>query len=302
LRRLQDVDTDLAHQVARVHGLAAALSLSDPAIDLSPDERTALTAETTEQLDTAGLTEPLTAYLRLVDLESAQPPVNASDTRSLDAVTTAVTTRDELADAVPQVLDRLDRMLVRWIRRAADTPLRNPTTIDTIARTMRTTADRLAAPHRYVNTTIDEACSTWATAHHAAGNAALGLDVLTHQHTTDRAVRAMCLEQLGRLTEAIDDYTAAKRTTDAVRCARLAGDIQRARQLHPDRNDTIGRSLDLLADLTSTLDRADDVDLLPNEIRRLRTAIDRLGRTEPDRQPTKRQQQRQRPPAHPEPF
>jgi hypothetical protein len=278
--RLQEVPDELISSVDRVRGMSAALALSDPAYIIVTEERSALEAEATVHLERAGLLEPLSAFMTMASLEASQPAVAAWEATALEAADGAASSRAQLAEAAPHVLDRLDRMLVRWVQRAADAPLDQAEYFGRLARTMRDVVDQVGAPHQYVSDTIDAVFSRWASVCVDTDRPVAGLDLLPFQREVDRGVKARCLEAAGKWSEAIDDYVAAGLQSEAVLCARKNGDLQTAIRLHGDQDDSLTRSLRFVHDLTTLIDGTGQVQLLAEERQRLQSSIDRLGSAE----------------------
>jgi len=273
MRRLQEVPAGLTKDVNRVRGISAALTLADPQSGLEPLERSALESEAKSHLQSAGLASSLSAYLDLVHLQHSPYAPAAWEARTLTVVELAVAGRSELEENVPIVVDRLDRLVVRWVQQTCQAPPSQIGQFGNLIEAMRSAVDQIAQPHHYVQNTIDNACSTWALVSNDSGKPKLGLDLIARARTINHEARARCLESLERWTEAVDDYIAADQTGEAVRCARRGGDFDRAAEIHGDHDDTVGRSIALVKALTTTIDSAGETALLPEEVVRLNTEV-----------------------------
>jgi len=273
MRRLQEVPVDLITEVHRVRGISAALTLAEPRSDLESSERDDLMDEAKSHLESAGLASPLSAYLDLVHLQHSPDAPAAWDPRTLTAVDVAVAGRSELEENVEILVDRLDRLVVRWVQQTCQAPRSQIEQFGNLITAMRGAVDQIAQPHHYVQNTIDDACSTWALVSNDAGRPQLGLDLISRARTINHGARARCLESLQRWAEAVDDYIAADQTAEAVRCARRGGDFERAAEIHGDHDDAVGRSIALVKALTTTIDSAGETALLPEEIARLNAAV-----------------------------
>lgn len=275
--RLQDVPSELVDSVDRVRGMSAALALSDPAIVLASEEVNALHAEATLHLERVGLLQPMNAYMEMASLESNARSAVAWEAAALSAAEAAASSRAQLADAAPHVLDRLDRMLVRWVRRASEVPPHQDVLYAHLARVMRDVVDQIGAPHQYVSDTVDGAIARWAEDCVAKDRPEQGLDLLQYQRVVDLSVRGGCLEAIGNWAEAVEVYVAAELPDHAVRCARRGADLVTALRLHGEQDNEVARSLGLLRELHAVLEGAEGVQLLPEEVRRLQASIERLG-------------------------
>lgn len=273
MRRLQEVPVDLITEVHRVRGISAALTLAEPRSDLEPSERDALMGEAKIHLESAGLASPLSAYLNLVHLQHSPYAPAAWDPRTLTAFDVAVAGRSELEQNAEVLVDRLDRLVVRWVQQTCQAPPSQIEQFGNLITAMRGAVDQIAQPHHYVQNTIDDACSTWALVSNDAGRPQVGLDLIARARTINHEARARCLESLQRWAEAVDDYIAADQTAEAVRCARRGGDFERAAEIHGDHDDAVGRSIALVKALTTTIDSAGETALLPEEIARLNAAV-----------------------------
>ena len=185
-------------------------------------------------------------------------------------------TRAQLAEAAPQVLDRLDRMLVRWVRSALEGQVNQIDKFEILASSTRDVVDQLGAAHQYLSKIVDASCNRWALLCVEAGQPESGLKILASQRDCDLFVRARCNEAASRWAEAFDDFVGAGREDDAVRCARKGGDYKAAQQLHGNQDDNVSRSLRFVERLNSLVQGADDVELLPEEILQIKSNIDQL--------------------------
>jgi hypothetical protein len=277
MQRLQDVPRELIDSVERVRGMSAALALSDPGYITATEERAVLETEARVHLQRAGLLQPLNAYMEMASLESSEPAVAAWDAAALMAAVAAASSRAQLGDAAPHVLDRLDRMLVRWVRRASELPLEQVSDFEPLARAMRDVVDQIGTPHQYVSDTIDATVSRWVSVCVDTHRPELGLGLLPFQRVADYAARGRCCEAMGNWTEAIDNYVDAGLPDEAVRCARRGGDLETAIRLHGDRDDAVAQSLRLIRELTGVLDGADQARLFPEETQRIQSRIQGLS-------------------------
>jgi len=276
LMNLQQVPSSLSMSVDRIRGLSAALALTDSTFLISSADRRALEVEARNHLDLAGLLKPLSAYMAMVALEANEVGSAVWDESVLKTIDEGASTRAQLAEAAPQVLDRLDRMLVRWVRSALEGPVNQIDKFEILASSTRDVVDQLGAAHQYLSKMVDSSCNRWALLCVEAGQPESGLKVLASQRDCDLFVRAMCNEAASRWAEAFDDFVGAGKEEDAVRCARKGGDYKAAQQLHGNQDDNVGRSLRFVEGLNSFVEGADEVELLPEEILQIKSNIDRL--------------------------
>jgi len=276
LSRLQTVPSNLRSSVDRIRGLSAVLILADRSGSGVPASDDELRSEAEIHLEAAGILEPLSAYLRLVELEAGRIALTSWSDEATKIAEAATASRPDLAAIAPFTVDRLDRLLARWVRTVVEAPLDQVAKRATLPSVVQSTVHQLGDAYQHLTTDVDRALSRWAMTCLDGGHPNQGLEILALQKEVDRAVKAMCLEALGLCDVAMEEYLLAGMTAEAVRCARRSGQLDRAAQIHGAKTDAVARSIQLMRDLTSRLAALTDEQLLPEEVSRLSQDVDKL--------------------------